>query len=459
MRKILIAGASGFIGRALIDRLFKDPDLHVVALSRSKRESSDPRLTWRECDLFSLKDISLAMEGCEEAYYLVHSMLPSASLSQGTFYDFDLIMADNFIRAGEKLGLKHIIYLGGMIPPHEELSWHLRSRLEVEETFRASKIKTTVLRAGLIIGPNGSSFTILQRLIERLPIMICPAWTNTRSQPAALDDVVNVLVRSFYEKSLQGKIYDIAGPDVVTYQGLISKAASKIRKTTTLLTLNVIPLAISRLWVSVITGVPRDLVYPLVLSLRHEMLPSPNHQWPYPEDLKTNLDEALERSLSVPARVTTKGKKSQAKDVRSIQRLVLPPGRNAEWVAGEYFRWLPFFFSTLVSVKVEGNKCTFYLFHPSIKILILEKSVERSSPDRQLLYVVGGILSGVMDRGRLEFREVLERRYVMAALHEFRPALPWFIYRWTQAIVHLIVMKAFGEHLKWHVISMKGVHS
>jgi hypothetical protein len=97
----------------------------------------------------------------------------------------------------------------------------------------------------------------------------------------------------------------------------------------------------------------------------------------------------------------------------------------------------------------------FYLFQPSIEILVLEKSEERSSPDRQLLYVVGGLLSGIMDRGRLEFREVLDRRYVMAALHEFRPALPWYIYRWTQAIVHLLVMKAFGEHLKWHVISQK----
>jgi hypothetical protein len=69
--------------------------------------------------------------------------------------------------------------------------------------------------------------------------------------------------------------------------------------------------------------------------------------------------------------------------------------------------------------------------------------------------VIGGLLSGKMDRGRLEFREVLDRRYVMAALHEFRPALPWYIYYWTQAIVHLIVMKAFSEHLKWHVISQK----
>jgi uncharacterized protein YbjT (DUF2867 family) len=453
MRKILIAGASGFIGRALIDRLLSDPELHIVALSRGARESPDPRLHWKKCDLFSLKDITAAMEGCEEAYYLVHSMLPSASLSQGTFYDFDLIMADNFIRAGRAHKLEHIIYLGGMIPPNEELSWHLRSRLEVEETLRHSGIRTTVLRAGHIIGPHGSSFTILQRLIERLPLMICPAWTKTRSQPVALDDVVNVLERSLKDRNLQGRIYDVAGPEVVTYQGLIAWAASKIRKTTTLYTLNIIPLGISRLWVSLITGVPRDLVYPLVLSLRHEMLPARNHAWPHPEDLSTGLDEMLARALRVESRSPYKGFHPSRKDVRSIQRLVLPEGRDAEWVASEYFRWLPFFFSTLVSVRVTGKRCVFYLLHPSVAILILEKSDERSTPDRQLLYVVGGLLSGVMDRGRLEFREVLNRRYVMAALHEFRPALPWFVYRWSQAVVHIIVMKAFGEHLKWHVIS------
>lgn len=459
MRKILIAGASGFIGRALIDRLLKEDDIEIIALSRGHRESHHPKVTWKKCDLFSLKDISVAMEGCVEGYYLVHSMLPSASLSQGTFYDFDLIMADNFIRAGRKNNLKHIIYLGGMIPTTEDLSWHLKSRLEVEKTFRSSEINTTVLRAGLIIGPQGSSFTILQRLIERLPIMICPAWTNTRSQPVALDDIINVLERSLLDTKIQGQIYDVAGPEVVTYQGLIVKAASKIRKTTTLITLNIIPLGLSRLWVSLVTGVPKDLVYPLVLSLRHEMLPSVNHKWPHPEDLQTSLDETLTRALSAPSKSPYKGFKPVERDVRSIQRLVLPPGRNAEWVANEYFKWLPTFFSTLVKVIIEKDRCTFYLFHPTIHILILEKSQERSAPDRQLLYVVGGLLSGVMDRGRLEFREVLDRRYVMAALHEFRPALPWYFYRWSQAIVHLIVMKAFGEHLKWHVISQKKVEA
>jgi hypothetical protein len=366
-------------------------------------------------------------------------------------------MADNFVRAAIKHSLNHIVYLGGMIPAEGELSWHLKSRLEVEETFRHSKIKTTVLRAGLIIGPHGSSFTILERLIRRLPIMICPAWTKTLSQPVALQDMIKVLKRVISEETLQGRIYDIGGPEIVTYQGLIQKAGEKIRKRSKLFTLNIIPLSLSRFWVSLVTGVPKKLVYPLVLSLRHQMLATAEYAWPYPGDLSTTLDEALSLSLTDQEQSTFKGHVPIQKDVRSIQRLVLPAGRNAEWVAFEYFNWLSTFFSTLVRVQLEGEKCTFYLVDPKIRLLILERSPERSSPDRQLLYIVGGLLSAKQGRGRLEFREVLDRKYVMAAIHEFRPSLPWYVYRWTQAIMHLIVMKAFDEHLKWFVISEKKV--
>lgn len=452
MKKILIAGASGFIGHALIKKLLEHEDIDIVALSRKPRNSQHPRLVWKQCDLFSLKDIQVAMADCVEAYYLVHSMLPSASLSQGTFYDFDLIMGDNFARAGREQKLKHIIYLGGMIPLHTELSWHLKSRLEVETTLRQSGIPTTALRAGLIIGPHGSSFTILQRLIERLPIMICPAWTKTRSQPVALRDILKVLERSLFDESVKGKIFDIGGPEVITYQGLIQKASAMIRRNRTILTLNVIPLFFSRFWVSLVTGMPKNLVYPLVLSLRHEMLVDDAHAWPHREDLRTSLDETLTEALSAGTKATFSGYSPVERDVRSIQRLVLPPGRDANWVAEEYFNWLPKFFSTLIKVKIDGDLCTFYLVNEDLKILVLKRSIERSTPDRQLLYVVGGLLSGKQDRGRLEFRVVLDRKYVMSALHEFRPSLPWWIYKFTQATVHLIVMKAFGEHLRWHVI-------
>jgi len=459
MKKILIAGASGFIGKALIESLLKNESVEIVALSRTDKTSHHRRVSWKKCDLFSLKDIEESMVGCEAAYYLVHSMLPSASLSQGTFYDFDLIMADNFSRAAQKHSLKQIIYLGGMIPQGEELTWHLRSRFEVEETLKNSGIPTTALRAGLIIGPGGSSFTILKGLIEKLPIMICPAWTKTKSQPTALKDIIKVLVRCLGNESLMNQVFDIGGEEVVTYQDLISLASQKSQRRNKLITLNIIPLGISRFWVTLITRVPRNLVYPLVLSLRHEMIVRKSHRFPFSEDLTTTLEEALSEAMKVELSrsETFKGHLPREKDVRSIQRLVLPKGATAEWVAMEYFNWLPTFFSSLVKVQLDGPRCVFYLIHPNLKILILEKSEERSTKDRQLLYVVGGLLAQEVGRGRLEFREVLNRKFIMAGLHEFRPALPWYIYRWTQAVIHLVVMKAFSEHLRWYIISQKRI--
>lgn len=451
MKKVAIAGASGFVGRHLISKLLEDPNLSVVGLSRTPKTSHHPRLEWRVCDLFSLKDITESLEGCESCYYLVHSMLPSAALSQGTFYDFDLIMADNFIRAAKKQEIKHIVYLGGMIPKTANLSWHLKSRLEVEETLRGQPEgpKVTCLRAGLIMGPSGSSFIIMQRLIERLPILVCPSWTETLSQPVDIQDILRVLTRVHADPNLQGKTFDIGGPEVVTYKQLLKTAAAMIKKERTFFTLEIIPLKISRMWVSLITGVPRDLVYPLVLSLRHEMIAAQENLYPYAhEDIKIPLQESLKVAMEHHEDRALKGHRTIEPDVRSIQRLPLPEGTTASWVAKEYFRWLPEVFPFLIKVEVDGNRCTFSFLHRRIILLLLERHEERSSgQDRQLLYITGGLLAGNMIRGRLEFREVLNSRYVMAAIHEFRPALPWYIYRWTQAIVHLWVMKAFARHL------------
>jgi uncharacterized protein YbjT (DUF2867 family) len=448
MSKILVTGASGFIGKALIRMLLEETDHEIVALSRYERTSDHPRLVWKRCDLFSLKDLHRAMEGVDSAFYLVHSMLPSASLSQGTFYDFDLLLADNFRRAAEQFRLKHIIYLGGMIPETDNLSWHLKSRLEVEQALRASPIPVTSLRAGLIIGPEGSSFTILERLTERLPMLVCPAWTRTLSQPIALQDVMRVMKRVLIDPSLQGKIHDIGGSEVVSYQILIQKTAMMLGQKRPIYNLNLIPLGLSRFWVSLVTGVSRDLVYPLVLSLKHPMLQNKKYAWPYPEDCSTDLRTALELSQKKKTIPHFSGFKPERRDVRSIQRLVLPKGKNALWVAEEYFRWLPRFLSSLVRIRIEGDRCTFFVVSPRFKFLVLERNRERSSDDRQLLYIVGGFLAKVHDRGRLEFREVLDHQYVLAAIHEFTPALPWFVYKYTQAILHLLVMNAFGKHLR-----------
>ena len=118
----------------------------------SKGQRWEERLNWRSCDLFSLLDADAALRDVDIAIYLVHSMIPSAQLSQGNFYDFDLIMADNFSRAARKQNVKKIIYLSGIIPLAKDLSSHLASRLEVEKTLSLSAIPTSVIRCGLILG-------------------------------------------------------------------------------------------------------------------------------------------------------------------------------------------------------------------------------------------------------------------------------------------------------------------
>ena len=451
--KVLIAGASGFIGKALIEVLLKQENIEIVALSRRARESHHPRLQWKRCDLFSMKDIHEAMQGCEQAYYLVHSMLPSASLSQGSFYDYDLILADNFVRCSKVNQIQHLIYLGGMIPPSVELSWHLKSRLEVEETLQASGIRTTTLRAGLVIGERGSSFEILRKLVERLPLMICPAWTLTESQPIALSEMIEVLVRVLLEPSFQGRVYDVGGPEVLTYQSLLLKTAEAVGKKRRLYSFNLVPLGMSRLWVTLITGSPSDLVYPLVLSLKHRMVSDPSIAWTDWRGPRVTLSSALRLASRLPEASRASSPSSanlpERKMVRSVQRLHHPKGKDAAWLADEYFRWLPKFLFFAVRVKVEGSTCRFHLFSRHIVLLHLEKSAERSTPDRQLLYVRGGLLaSSQVNRGRLEFREALQGRVFLAALHDFMPSLPWVIYRFTQALIHLFVMKMFDKHLK-----------
>ena len=163
-KTIVIAGATGFVGRALAPALA--PTARVIGLSRGARTPDSVYAEWRACDLFSLLDAEHALEGADVAFYLVHSMMPSAHLTQGHFRDLDLVCADNFARAAKSRGVRQIIYLGGLVPEGGALSPHLESRLEVERALGAYGVPVTSLRAGLVIGAGGSSFAMLQRAVS-----------------------------------------------------------------------------------------------------------------------------------------------------------------------------------------------------------------------------------------------------------------------------------------------------
>jgi hypothetical protein len=289
---------------------------------------------------------------------------------------------------------------------------------------------------------------MLLKLVKRLPVMICPKWTQTFSTPVDLETVVSSLTLATTNLSLVGKVYDLAGCAPLTYMEMMNLTAKRMGLRRVFWSVPFFTPTLSRLWVSLITNSPKSLVYPLIESLEHPMLARPSHLFSK-EGLTRTYGELLKnasfKSLSGRSFLRFEARR---KTVRSVQRLSLPEGKNAEWVKEQYLEWLPQFLAPLIVVKREGSSIVFSVFGSRLNVLEMRFSDERSDGDRQLLYVTKGLLVSKKNRGRLEFRVVLNRQFVLAAIHDFRPSLPWFLYKFTQAKLHLFVMNAFARHLE-----------
>ncbi len=444
--RVVIAGATGFVGRAVAERLAER--FEVIGLGRRVVHDEVPSgeragLFWRRCDLFSLRSIEEALAGARIALYLVHSMMPNARLTQGRFEDLDLLLADNFARAAARAGVERIVYLGGLVPGTDPaaLSPHLASRIEVEKALGAHGVPVTALRAGLVVGAGGSSLGIMVRLVRRLPLMICPAWTRSRTQPIALDDAVEAIVHCCEDPATVGRVCEIGGPDVLSYRQMMATTARVLGKRRMMVPVPLVTPALSELWVSTVTGYSRALVAPLVESLRHPMVVQ--DRW-----LQQRMDrpgKSFEEALAEAVR--TEGL-AREPTVRSVQRVILPKGRDALWAAREYLEWLPVAMRPLIRVHQEGRTAHMYWRGIPRPLLTLEFDDARSSSDRALFLVTGGLLAGPSTGiPRLEFRTTPDGEHILAAIQDFRPRLPWWIYLTSQARVHLWVMWRFGRHL------------
>ena len=450
---VAIAGAGGYVGRWFIHH-FRHK-YNIIALSRREvKDNPYPEVTWKQVELYSISNTTQVLKGVDVAIYLVHSMNASTRLNQGGFEDTDLLLADNFSRAAHLNKVKQIIYLGGLLPKEtgESLSRHLRSRLEVEQTLGSRSAKLTAIRASIIVGPGGSSFDMIKNLVKNLPVLMCPKWTESLTQPISLRDTLDIIDTCVANKNVFGKAVEIGNPEVISYRKMLELTAKQVGKKRLVFSVPVFSLGLSKLWVGFFGESPPQLVSPLVESLKHTLTVSEELKFQekqidyltYEESVSAALDSDIE--LNTPSFYPLEKVKNT---VRSIQRMENTPGDTATWVAQRYNIWLPTFFKFWINGEMqESGEIVFYLLWTKKPMLQLTMIPDRSEESRQLFYISGGWLVKRFDHGWLEFRGVLDNKYIISAIHEFVPRLPWLIYVNTQAKIHLWVMNRFKKYLK-----------
>src|SRR5512141_860513 len=265
---VLVTGATGYIGGRLVPRLLaagysvrclvRDP-----ARLEGRSWQSDVEIF--AGDVLSTASLEKAMSGVRVAYYLIHSMGAGADFEQR-----DLVAARNFGTAAKTAGVERIIYLGGLADSSSELSHHLRSRQQTGEALRDAGIPVTEFRAGVIVGSNSVSVEMIRYLTERVPVMICPRWVYTRTQPIGIRDVLDYLVASISVPASAGRIVEIGGADVITYGEMMTTYAKVRGLKRWLVPVPFLAPRLSSLWVNLVSPIPAAIARPLIEGLRNE---------------------------------------------------------------------------------------------------------------------------------------------------------------------------------------------
>jgi uncharacterized protein YbjT (DUF2867 family) len=265
----LVTGATGYIGGRLIERLVAE-GRQVRALAReASRFAPVEGVELAEADLLQPGTLARALDGCDAAYYLVHSMETGVE----GFAERDRLAAQNFARAATQAGVERVVYLGGMVPEGGPQSQHLASRLEVEEILLDALPRSTALRASIVIGARSSSFSILVRLVSSLRFVPLPSWRTNRTQPIFEGDAIEYLARAPVTPDAEGRSLDIVGPEVMTYAEMVERIAEAMGVGRMPLPLPATQTPAASAVVSAVTDWPLELVRPLMQSLEHDLLP------------------------------------------------------------------------------------------------------------------------------------------------------------------------------------------
>lgn len=289
--KILVTGATGYIGGRLITELL-EKGCEIRAFVRDAKRLRGKK--WRdkvevaEGDLGEIETLKAALKDCDAAYFLVHAMY-----SGDDFAEKEKKYAENFAEAAKDL--KTVIYLGGLLPKGENNSEHLESRAKVGEILRRNG-NVTEFRAGPIIGSGSASFEMVRYLTERLPVMIVPKWVKNPVQPIAIRNVIQYLVAAVEKKPLG--VVEI-GADVLPFRGMMEIFAQVRGLKRIIIPVPVLTPLLSGLWVGLITPIPNSLAVPLIKGIIHPVLADTKKASEhFPEIKPLRYETAVELALS-----------------------------------------------------------------------------------------------------------------------------------------------------------------
>ena len=265
--KILITGASGYIGGHLISHLDDHERRCFVRSKRLYLEEKHPDVEFCYGDAKLKDEVKKACEGIDVIYYLIHAMG-----SAGDFSVEDRLYAQNFADAAKECGVKRIIYLGGLVNSSEGMSLHMASRCEVGEILRASGVQAIELRASIILGAGSLSFELVRALVEHLPMMVCPRWVRSASQPIYIGDLLKFLKIVLESECDGNQIYEVGGPRKSSYKDIMLTYASLRGLKRYLIPVPVLTPHLSGLWLGLVTPVYARVGRKIVDSLRHDSI-------------------------------------------------------------------------------------------------------------------------------------------------------------------------------------------
>ena len=289
-KTLLLTGATGFVGQHL-DAALAGSSWSVRRATRSREKAA--AAGWVRLDVEDTATIQPALEGCDAAIYLIHSIDDSDD-----YPEREARAAEAFLEAAERAGVKRLIYLGGVAPSGHR-SRHLQSRLHTGEILRSGAITTIELRCGLIIGSGGSSWMMVRDLAARLPAMLLPRWLRYSSWPVWIEDVVVAIVRALDMPLDESAWFDLPGPERMTHADFLQRVAKSMGKDPTLVGVPVITPTLSSYWIALVTRASLALSRELVQGLQSDLDPSGELFWERlegeePTAFQTAVYQALE---------------------------------------------------------------------------------------------------------------------------------------------------------------------